>query len=144
MIKPEIIDVVRERISENRVDLPVQIFQNDESNPVKPHADADSSVMPDTSLQQVKPEKSDSGVEFEDEEVEEFIRSLNRIQKKALRRIRDHNLYELESVADENFMLPEALVEQINETAFDVLGDMIIDPDTFELYEEYDGRFCSI
>lgn len=143
-IKPEIIEAVRERISENRVDQPIEIFQNGEPEPVKPQTGSDSSGLPDTPLRQIKPAKSDSGFEFEDEEVEEFIRSLNRIQKKALRRIRDHNLSELELVADESFMLPEALVEQINEVAFDVLGDMIIDPDTFEFYEEYDGRFYSI
>ncbi|WP_455141917.1 TerB N-terminal domain-containing protein [Candidatus Hodarchaeum mangrovi] len=56
--------------------------------------------------------------------------------------LKAENLIELiTKIADEQLLLPQTMIEQMNEIALEIIGDLIIDSEHFTLIEEYKEEF---
>lgn len=77
----------------------------------------------------------------DDDEFAALISLLDTSARLALTLLSNGDSSGIAKAAESAKILPEALVDRINETAFDVIGDSIIEPDTvgFKLISDYEG-----
>ena len=79
----------------------------------------------------------DSGQEFSDVYAA-YLSSLSSFQTDFLRALlRGADTGELTELAGAEFTLPEAVFEELNDLAQDMIGDIVLDPLTGQIYEEH-------
>ena len=76
-----------------------------------------------------------------DDEFAVLIASLDETSIKALRLLAGGDASGVFTAASESGMLADALADRINETAYDIIGDSVIEPDGggYRLISDYEG-----
>ena len=105
----------------------------EKSEPAVPHRSEEPAKQPEPTA----PETSVGS----DDEFAELIASLDEPSIKALRLLAGGDASGVFTAASESGMLADALADRINETAYDVIGDSVIEPDGggYRLISDYEG-----
>ena len=119
------------------------------------HTDSEP-ALPEEPVQSTVSEKSDDSVDEpekhtapampetsadSDDEFAVLIASLDETSIKALRLLAGGDASGVFTAASESGMLADALADRINETAYDIIGDSVIEPDGggYRLISDYEG-----
>ena len=105
--------------------------------PAEPEKSDDSVDEPEKRTEPAAPETSADS----DDEFASYIASLDETSIKALRLLAGGDASGVFTAASESGMLADALADRINETAYDIIGDSVIEPDGggYRLISDYEG-----
>lgn len=84
---------------------------------------------------------TEQSTDSEDDEFAALIAALDPTARLALSLLSEGNTSGIKKAAESAGILADALVDRINEAAFDIIGDSVIEPDEkgFKLISEYEG-----
>lgn len=130
-----------EESSWSTTEILISAFDGTESEPEEKTAPREPVSLPETEPAPKAAANTVKTSHGEDDEFAVLISALDSPSRLALTLLSEGDPSGAAKAAESAGVLPEALVDRINETAFDIIGDSIIEPDTagFKLISDYEG-----